>query len=211
MEFVPKSGYAALSRVGNSRYEEKKSVFLGQAVAVSAESEVMALVKKAREENPRARHVVYAYLLSSGQKGYSEDGEPQGTAGIPILDLIEKSGIRNVCLIIVRYFGGTLLGAGPLMRAYCKAAKDALENGEPKVFSVYSVCRVRVSYAGYQRLLPLLEEFGVIMDGTSFSDDVMVDFALPEELTTHAEKRIEEATAARASFEVLGTRLDCER
>ena len=203
--------YTTLSRQGESLYEEKKSSFHGLARCVRSESEVQAMVREVRDANPRARHVIYAYILSTGQRGYSEDGEPQGTAGIPVLDMIEKSGVTDICITVVRYFGGILLGAGPLMRAYLNTAKEALGDGEPKTFEQYSVCRAVCSYASYQRILPELEKLGAIIDGTTFAESVIISFAVREDLTNRAQARICEVTAARTAFEILGTRFDCQR
>ncbi len=203
--------YTTLSRQGESLYEEKKSSFHGLARCVRSESEVQAMVRQVRDANPRARHVIYAYILSTGQRGYSEDGEPQGTAGIPVLDMIEKSGVTDICITVVRYFGGILLGAGPLMRAYLNTAKEALGDGEPKSFEQYSVCRAVCSYASYQRILPELERLGAIIDGTTFAESVVISFAVREDLTNRAQARICEVTAARTAFEILGTRFDCQR
>ncbi len=203
--------YTTLSKEGVSLYEEKKSSFHGLARCVRSESEVQAMVREVRDANPRARHVIYAYILSTGQRGYSEDGEPQGTAGIPVLDMIEKSGVTDICITVVRYFGGILLGAGPLMRAYLNTAKEALGDGEPKSFEQYSVCRAVCSYASYQRILPELERLGAIIDGTTFAESVVISFAVREDLTNRAQARICEVTAARTAFEILGTRFDCQR
>lgn len=203
--------YTTLSKEGVSLYEEKKSSFHGLARCVRSESEVQAMVREVRDANPRARHVIYAYILSTGQRGYSEDGEPQGTAGIPVLDMIDKSGVTDICITVVRYFGGILLGAGPLMRAYLNTAKEALGDGEPKSFEMYSVCRAICSYASYQRVLPELEKLGAIIDGTTFAESVVISFAVRQDLTEQAESRICELTAARTAFEILGTRFDCQR
>lgn len=208
--FLPRY-YTTLSREGVSLYEEKKSVFHGLARCVTSESEAQAMIKQVREENPRARHVVYAYILSSGQKAYSEDGEPQGTAGIPMLDMIEKSGVTDVCVTVVRYFGGILLGAGPLMRAYLNTSKNALSDGQPKTFENYSVCRVVCSYAAYQRILPELEKLGAIIDGSTFAEDVTLAFAVREEFSEKVRARLCEISAARTFFEVMGSRFDCPR
>jgi uncharacterized YigZ family protein len=203
--------YTTLSRKGTSLYEEKKSSFEGLACSVRSESEAQAMISEVRRANPRARHVIYAYVLSTGQKGYSDDGEPQGSAGIPVLDLIEKSGITDVCITVVRYFGGVLLGAGPLMRAYLNTAKQALFDGEPKTFENYSVCRMTCSYSTYQRVLPELERLEAIIDGTSFTDEVTLNFALRSELAEMLGARICEMSGARVAFDILGERFDCKR
>ena len=97
------------------------------------------------------------------------------------------------------------------MRAYLNTAKDALGDGEPKSFEQYCVCRAVCSYASYQRILPELERLGAIIDGTSFGENVVISFAVREDLTNRAQARICEVTAARTAFEILGTRFDCQR
>ena len=111
---------------GSSEYVEKKSRFLGRVFAVSSEDEARALLEAVKREHYDARHNCWCYILRGGAKRYSDDGEPQGTAGQPMLNVFEREGIENVLCVVTRYFGGILLGTGGLVRAYTAAAKDAL-------------------------------------------------------------------------------------
>ena len=113
---------------GASEYMEKKSRFLGLIVPVTTEAEARARLEAVKKQEYDARHNCWAYILHSGQKRYSDDGEPQGTAGQPILNVLEREGVQDVLCVVTRYFGGILLGAGGLCRAYTKAAKDALDD-----------------------------------------------------------------------------------
>ena len=113
---------------GNSEYIEKKSRFLGLVLPVTTEAEARAQLEAVKKREYDARHNCWAYVLHTGQKRYSDDGEPQGTAGQPILNVLEREGVQDVLCVVTRYFGGILLGAGGLCRAYTKAAKDALDD-----------------------------------------------------------------------------------
>ena len=111
--------------VGQAEYIEKKSRFLGGVYPVTSEQEAKEILERVRKQHYDARHNCWCYILKSGQKRYSDDAEPQGTAGQPMLNVFEREGVVDVLCIVTRYFGGILLGAGGLCRAYTKAAKDA--------------------------------------------------------------------------------------
>ena len=113
---------------GESEYIEKRSSFLGVVEPVSSEEEARAVITAIKKQHRDARHNCWCYLIQGGAERYSDDGEPQGTAGIPMLEVFRKAGVSNAVCVVTRYFGGVLLGAGGLLRAYTKAAKDALEN-----------------------------------------------------------------------------------
>lgn len=122
--------YTTLAGYGEDEFVEKRSRFIGYAAPVSTEAEAVAFVNSIRERHREATHNVYAYILREGQiKRYSDDGEPQGTAGIPVLDVLQKAGIVDAVVVVTRYFGGTLLGAGGLVRAYTEGA--AIGYGPP--------------------------------------------------------------------------------
>lgn len=115
--------------VGQAEYIEKKSRFLGGVYPVTSEQEAKEILERVRRQHYDARHNCWCYILKSGQKRYSDDGEPQGTAGQPMLNVFERERVVDVLCVVTRYFGGILLGAGGLCRAYTKAAKDALDAG----------------------------------------------------------------------------------
>ena len=127
--------YLALVEAGQDEIIEKKSRFIGYAVPAESEEEALAAVEKIKKKHYDARHNCYAFSIGTGPQPllrFSDDGEPQGTAGKPILEVIGGSGVRNVCIVVTRYFGGTLLGTGGLVRAYTEAAKAALAAGVVK-------------------------------------------------------------------------------
>ena len=163
--------YISLAHEGTGRYEEKKSVFLAFAAPISSEEEAQALITRIRAEYPDARHHVYAYVLREGNKTrYSDDGEPSGTGGMPVLDLIRKGGITDAAVVVVRYFGGTLLGTGGLVRAYTASAKDAISVATPIRYRMADLIRLRVSYPDYQKIASILQTVSVTE--TAFGEGV---------------------------------------
>ena len=137
---------------GNSEYIEKKSRFLGLVLPVTTEAEARAQLEAVKKREYDARHNCWAYVLHTGQKRYSDDGEPQGTAGQPILNVLEREGVQDVLCVVTRYFGGILLGAGGLCRAYTKAAKDALDDAGISELRPWSVLRLDCPYALFERV-----------------------------------------------------------
>lgn len=170
--------YRTVEREANAEFEERRSLFIGYAKPVKSAEEAMEFIKQKKKEHADATHNVYAYLLDGGRVAkYSDDGEPQGTAGMPVLDTIRKSDVDGVCVVVTRYFGGILLGAGGLVRAYAHSAKLALEAANIITYERYEIFTVRCGYSEYQKLLPLLSSFGAVIDDTVFDADVKVVFA----------------------------------
>ena len=134
---------------GSSEYVEKKSRFLGRVFAVSSEDEARALLEAVKRGHYDARHNCWCYILRGGAKRYSDDGEPQGTAGQPMLNVFEREGIENVLCVVTRYFGGILLGTGGVVRAYTAAAKDALLDAGVNEMRQWASLRVTCPYSLY--------------------------------------------------------------
>ncbi|SKA88372.1 uncharacterized protein, YigZ family [Clostridium sp. USBA 49] len=122
-------GYFTIKNEVSSEFEEKKSIFIGHAKRVYSEEEAKNFINKIRNEHKEATHNVYAYVIGEnmGIQRYSDDGEPQGTAGIPVLDVIKKNSVTDTVIVVTRYFGGILLGSGGLVRAYSKGAALAIK------------------------------------------------------------------------------------
>ena len=195
--------YRTVLQNGEGVYEEKRSVFYGACFPVKTEDEALRLLKAEKSRYPDARHHVYAYILSEGNLlRYSDDREPQGTAGMPILDLLRKSGITDVLMVVTRYFGGTLLGTGGLVRAYTAAAKEALFSSgiaEGKQMTVFSL---RLSYSDHPRVQTLLSG-SVSVNGTEYAEDVEVSGMIPSEEYDAFAKALGDATAGRAALTVM--------
>ena len=119
--------YRTVREFGTDEFIERRSRFIGYATPVETEEEALAFVAEIKEKHRDASHNVSAFVLKNGVKRYSDDGEPKGTAGVPVLEVVEKEGLVNVAVVVTRYFGGTLLGAGGLVRAYSHGAKLGLD------------------------------------------------------------------------------------
>ena len=121
--------YVTLEHDGYASFCEKRSEFIGYARPCRTEAEALAFLAEIRKKHADAKHNVYAYQVRENNTArFSDDGEPQGTAGMPVLDIIRKTGFTDACIVVTRYFGGILLGTGGLVRAYSQAAKLAAEN-----------------------------------------------------------------------------------
>lgn len=171
--------YITIDRYAESEVVEKRSRFLGYIKKVETEEEAVQFVSEIKTKHHDARHNVFAYRLLSGVKRYSDDGEPQGTAGIPILDIIEKEDIYDICIVVTRYFGGILLGTGGLVRAYSAAAKDALDKAGKIEMIKCSVLSLCCSYTQYGKIPSIISSFDGRIDDTAFTDDVRITFHMP--------------------------------
>ena len=198
-----------LCREASAEFEEKKSVFIGHAMPVETEEEALAYIKKKKAEYADARHNVWAYRLRGDiTVRCSDDGEPQGSAGVPVLDALRKSGVSDAVLVVTRYFGGILLGAGGLVRAYSHAAKLAIDAAGIAVFEQYTSFRLNCGYSDYQRYLAELPKFGAIIDDTQFSDRVCLCFSVRSALCEAVSARIREMSGGNDLPEVIGQRFD---
>ena len=194
-----------LARDASAEMEERKSIFIGHATPVSSEEEARAFIEKKKKEYYDARHNVYAYVLDGGSiVRYSDDSEPQGTAGIPILNVIKMSGATDLCIVVTRYFGGILLGAGGLVRAYSAAAKLAMDEAGFAVFEDYNVYSMTVSYSDYQRLTVALEKIGVAEDGCEFGEGVTVTAAIEKGRDEELINMYRELTYGKGEITLLG-------
>ncbi len=192
--------YRTVMHEGRGEYEEKRSTFYGVCLPVKSENEALALIAAEKKRYPDARHHVYAYLLSdSNTTRYSDDREPQGTAGIPILDMLRKEGLTDVCCVVTRYFGGTLLGTGGLVRAYTAAAKAAMLSACPARGEETAVLTLSLSYAENTKITPLLEKHGVRVTDTVYSDNVTLSMEIPKERYNAFVAAVAEWSCARLS------------
>ena len=188
---------------------ERKSLFIGYSAIVKNEEEALEIIKQRKKKFADATHNVYAYIIGDGTIArYSDDGEPQGTSGVPTLNAIRMSGITDVCVVITRYFGGILLGAGGLVRAYSTAASMALEAGGVSVFEKYNEYEISCSYSDYQKIQNILFSFDTIIDNTDFGSDIKLIFAVADDKDENLQIKITEAFAARIKLRKLGERFD---
>ena len=199
--------YLIPAKEGASEYIEKKSRFLGLIVPVTTEAEARAQLDAVKKREYDARHNCWAYILHSGQKRYSDDGEPQGTAGQPILNVLEREGMQDVLCVVTRYFGGILLGAGGLCRAYTKAAKDALDDAGISELRPWSVLRLDCPYALFERVKLELEKRGGTVISSEYGAQIALTAALPEPGEAVFAKALQELSAGSLVPERTGTEL----
>ena len=191
-------GYITLLRRSVFEFEDKKSRFIGEAMPVSTEAEALAFIEGIKKKFPDATHHVYAYVLRENSIArFTDDREPQGTAGMPVLDAIRKNGIVDAVVVVTRYFGGTLLGTGGLVRAYSSSALGALKEAEIVRYDVYATVNIEVSYSDYQKIGTVFDEIGFRTDNTVYSDKVLIEGSV---LAAEYEKMLQkliEATSGR--------------
>ncbi|WP_297142131.1 YigZ family protein [uncultured Eubacterium sp.] len=175
--------YKTVEKEASDFFIEKKSKFIGYAKPVKTQEEALEFISKIKSKHWDATHNVYAYVLRENNiQRYSDDGEPSGTAGVPVLDVMLKESLVDVCVVATRYFGGTLLGAGGLVRAYSHTSKIALEAAGIITMAQCSVMSAEVDYSFYDRLNILLSDFSAVILNTSFSDKVCVEFSVKENI-----------------------------
>lgn len=171
--------YTTIDAPATAEFVEKRSRFLGEIRPISTEEEFSAFLAEKRAQHYDARHHCSGYILRSGAQRYSDDGEPQGTAGIPILEILRREEIQDAAIVVTRYFGGTLLGAGGLVRAYSHTAKEALTAATRVVICRCTVFSLPVPYPLYDRVALLLTEHGAKVLDTDFGQAVTVQALLP--------------------------------
>ena len=173
--------YKTLLDVCTAEYEEKKSVFICSICPVESVEDAMDFLEKVKKQYRQANHHCYAYLLKDGITcRASDDGEPQGTAGIPMLNVLQKSGVLGVCAVVTRYFGGTLLGANGLVRAYSHAVSLALKQGTIITMCTCVPLTLTLPYKYYDSLQHMLPNYQLRTEGVDFTDQVDVKLVIPQ-------------------------------
>lgn len=176
-------GYKTIRAAASDEFVEKKSRFIGHICPVTTQEQAVAFIREKKSEYWDATHNVYAYVLREGQtRRYSDDGEPQGTAGIPVLDVLLKEEVTDCVVVVTRYFGGTLLGTGGLVRAYSHGSKIAVDAGGIVTMTLCAQLRIVCDYTFYGRLSSLIPEMGGVVEDTQFADLVTVICKMPSSL-----------------------------
>ncbi len=174
--------YKTIARRCEARFIEKKSEFIGYLCPVQTEEQAVAFIEEIRAVHRKATHNCYAYILRENNTArHSDDGEPGGTAGVPIYEVLRREGLTDVCCVVTRYFGGILLGAGGLVRAYTKGAKDAVDAAQIKCMAAAVKLLVTVDYGLYGRLAQIFAEYDARVDEEKFADNVQITLHIREE------------------------------
>ena len=167
--------YKTIARRCEARFIEKKSEFIGYLCPVQTEEQAVAFNEEIRAMHRKATHNCYAYILRENNAArHSDAGEPGGTAGVPIYEVLRKEGLTDVCCVVTRYFGGVLLGAGGLVRAYTKGAKDAVDAAQIKCKAEAAKQAVTVDYGLYGRLAQVFADFDARVEDERFADNVRI-------------------------------------
>ena len=187
--------YLVPTRDADAEFVERRSRFIGHIFLTETEEEALARLKQMRETYWDATHNVYAYIIRDGATRFSDDGEPGGTAGMPVLQVLQREGMFNVTCVVTRYFGGILLGAGGLVRAYAHSAKIALEAAGKSVKRVWTRIYLPCPYSWYERIKLEVGAFGGVVENTDFGADVSFDLLLPEAQVTPFLARVTDLSA----------------
>ena len=173
--------FKTLSNPSETDMTERRSFFLGYASPVTTEEEALEFIAKIKKRHSDATHNVYAYILRGSISRFSDDGEPHGTAGLPVLEVLRKEDVTDAVIVVTRYFGGILLGAGGLVRAYSASAKLALDAAVVKECKPFVLFGITCGYGEYQKLGRLFELNGVKNAETEYGEGVCVTACCPEE------------------------------
>lgn len=192
---------------GDAEYVEKRSRFLGKVRCVTTEEEARAFIDAMKKQYHDARHNCWCYVLNSGAVRYSDDGEPQGTAGQPMLGVFQKEGVTDVVCVVTRYFGGVLLGAGGLCRAYTKSAKDALDAAGISVVRRWTELKVPCPYSLFAQVGQEVESAGGVVTDTEYAADVTLTVLLREGTEDSFQRRLLDLSAGTVTAEVTGEAL----
>ena len=198
------SEYFIPAGAGEAEFVEKRSSFLGHVRYVETEDEAKAFVTEMKKKFYDARHNCWCYIIKDGAVRYSDEGEPQGTAGIPMLEVLKREGVTNVVCVVTRYFGGVLLGTGGLLRAYTKSAKDALNAAGICVVRRWVKAEIACSYAMLERLKTECTAIGGVVADIEYSAEVCLKLLLPEDKADAFSQRTADVTAGASELEITG-------
>ncbi len=211
-------GYRTIAEAVTVSFVEKKSEFIATLVPVQTAEAAIACIDTVRKENRKAKHNVYAYLLrENNMTRYSDDGEPQGTAGVPVLNVLQKNQLIDVCCVVTRYFGGILLGGGGLVRAYSHSAALAVEAAAVQTMVTCYPMTLQMPYTLYGKVSYQLPQLPVLQQDAVFGDTVTISLLVPETIAaafqadmielTNGEIDLQVGTLQYADFAAVADRL----
>ena len=184
---------------------EKKSKFIAKIVKVTSEEDAMNVLKSIKKEHRDARHNVFAYRIANGSERFSDDGEPSGTAGVPILDILRGEKLQNVLVVVTRYFGGILLGTGGLVKAYSGATKEAIAQAEKVEMKLCNEYSVEIDYNYHNILLHYFKEDLIIVRDTEYTNNICLSIIVEANRGEAVIERIIEKTDRTANIELKAT------
>lgn len=195
--------YKTIAARCEARFVEKKSEFIGYLAPVASEEQAVAFINEIRAMHRKATHNCYAYILRENAIArHSDDGEPSGTAGVPIYEVLRKEELCDVACVVTRYFGGIMLGAGGLVRAYTRGAKDAVSAAAIKVMAMAAQVDIKVDYSLYGRLPQIFAEFDTHIESEEFADDVRIIAFVREELSQKLTEKLVDSCNGKISVQI---------
>ena len=201
--------YITIKQHGEFEYEDRKSIFIAEASPVESEREALEFIDSVKRKYPDANHHVYAYVIKENSIArFTDDREPQGTAGLPVLDIIRKRGCTNAAIVVVRYFGGTLLGTGGLVRAYSGAAQGALLAAEVITYDIYATYELECSYSDFQKLGTIFAQSSFRQSGAEYTDVVKISGSIQRDGCVAFEDKLVQATSGRIIITKTGEKYD---
>ena len=204
--------YTTLAKEGTATLVERRSEFIGYAKPVNTEDEAAAFVMSIKKKHADARHNVFAYVLRGGAlKRYSDDGEPQGSAGMPVLDVLCKNGLDGAAVVVTRYFGGILLGTGGLVRAYSSAASAAVADAGIITLEEVVILKMKCSYNDHARVQNEFARYGIEIEDSEFTSDVTLSMTAPTATVENFKVRMRDLTGGRSVPEEIGRKLAPQR
>lgn len=189
--------YYIPSGPGESEYEEKRSRFLGHLRPVETEEEARLFITEMKKKYHDARHNCWCYRIRGGAVRYSDDAEPQGTAGLPMLEILQREGIENAVCVVTRYFGGVLLGTGGLLRAYQKAAKGAVEDAGISVVRAWTKMSIICDYSDYEKIRSELEQQNAVISDTEYGEKVTLTVLVSQGQGALVTEKLQDRTAGK--------------
>ena len=197
--------YKSLRKVDEKEIIIEKSSFIGTAKAVADEEEALEFIREVKKRHYEATHNVYAYILGDDNniQRFSDDGEPSGTAGVPVLEVLKKNDLRNVCAVVTRYFGGIKLGKGGLVRAYSKGASAALEASEVIWRTLYQVVAVKVDYTLLGMMQNQLKLDGYALRNINYADNVVFEVYVENNQTEDFLAKVTDWCNARVETQII--------
>lgn len=197
--------YRTIKEEACDEFVEKKSRFIGYAKPVTTQEEAVTFISQIKQKHWDATHNVSAYVLREQHiQRSSDDGEPSGTAGVPVLDVLLKENLVDVCVVVTRYFGGILLGAGGLIRAYSHGSKIAVDAAKIITMAPCSVLSLTVDYSFYDRLNILLNEFSANIENSEFGENVTITFSLDEKAVDAFQEQLTQRSNGKYVTEKIG-------
>lgn len=197
--------YLVPAGYGEGRYEDRKSKFIGDLYFVESQEQAIELLNEVKAKYRDARHHCYAYIIREGNyMRYSDDGEPQGTAGQPMLNVFQRQEVWNVCCVVTRYFGGVLLGAGGLTRAYTKGAADALTAAGIARMGLWTLWDVPCTYPLLERMKLEVAAVGGVVRDAEYGADITLRVAFPAGTAETFQPRLTELSAGSLAMTAAG-------